>query len=81
MIPVLAQLIVAVVTFLEFSDASVVDEDAAVSQMENIAYVLGQLSQRHKDELVSELSKVAARTPDAVHREFIADLPGTFGLI
>lgn len=78
---VLAQLIVDVVSFLEFSDTSVVDEDAAVAQMENIAFLLEQLDTSDKKRLAAELVKIAEAVDDPARREFITDFPGTMNLI
>jgi hypothetical protein len=70
-----------VLAFLELSDDGVVNPDAAVSLMEEIASKLQQLSPPERADLIDAMIEHAHQEGDPARREFLADLPGALGLL
>ena len=84
--PVRELMLIAVeaAAFLELSGDDVVDEDAAVEQMESIAARLQALPPAELEEflrLVEEEAQRAARKGDRPLAEFLEGFPESFGLL
>lgn len=65
--------------FLEFSSADVLNEDAAVQMMEQLASDLQALAGNDRRALAAALQAIAS-SYEGQERTFIADLPDALGL-
>ncbi|WP_267107170.1 hypothetical protein [Xanthomonas sacchari] len=77
---VLAKIVIDACLFLEFSNSSVVDPDAAIKMMEQIASELQGLSESQK-ERICEIFKEISGDYDEKFSSFILSLPENLGLI
>jgi hypothetical protein len=66
--------------FLELSPDEVVDPDSAVKQLESIEYLLGQLSDSDKQQLVAFTRAEADRVSSRDYRDFLLQFPEAMGL-
>jgi hypothetical protein len=79
----LMQLVVDMVTFLALSDEEAVDQDVAVSQLEQISATLNEM---RADDLaaflafVGEQQREAASSGEVARAEFLASFPEHLGL-
>lgn len=64
--------------FLEFTGAPALDEDAAVSAMEQLSYELGQLSEIEKRDLARVLLEISPSYGDRA--AFVCSLPDVLGI-
>jgi hypothetical protein len=78
----LMEAVVQVLVFLELSGSEIVDEDAAVGLMEEIAAVLQRLEPAEKREFVEYLRRRARRTGTESDEALacIRNLPANLGL-
>lgn len=80
----LMTIIVELCIFLEFSSDEIIDPDAAVSMMEQIAAALNQLTPGEQSEFaffVQDLSKTEQQSGGTAERvEFLMAFPETIGL-
>lgn len=76
----LLQCLVDVLAFLELSDTSVVDSDAALTEMESVAYRLQSLGPDDRDWIVRTTQFLADREGKSDRRAFVETLPDTLGL-
>ncbi|MEA9491090.1 hypothetical protein [Xanthomonas campestris] len=74
-----AKVIADFCNFLEFSDAKIVDQDAAVQMMEQLAFELQKLPDIDKDLLCSDLVSASLMYEGEV-ADFVRDLPSSLGL-
>ncbi|WP_295924203.1 hypothetical protein [uncultured Xanthomonas sp.] len=77
---ILAKIVIDASLFFEFSDSSVIDPDAAIKMMEQIASELQGLSESQK-ESVCEIFNEIASNYDEEFSSFILNLPENLGLI
>jgi hypothetical protein len=66
--------------FLELSDDSVVDPDAAIGIMESIAAHLRDMDAGERRELAAYARELAMRSEDPKQGEFLRDLPHSLGV-
>jgi len=66
--------------FLEFSDDATVDPDAAVAQLESLAFHLQALQGKDRDLVVNEFRRLSSTVEDERLSEFFATLPEALGL-
>jgi hypothetical protein len=78
---VLARCLVEALPFLELSGEDLVSTDATVSLSEDISHQLRGLSRPERSELIRIVTKLASQERSQERREFIADLPGSLGLL
>jgi hypothetical protein len=81
---ILIRIIVDCAAFLELSDDSVVDRDAAVQQLEQIASMLEKLSPSEQAEIVNHIKTYALEEGSARGKgrywQFLENLPDALGL-
>ena len=75
----LARAIANVAIFLEFSNEDLINEDASVEAMEQLAADLQALNNQSRKEL-SEALKMIAQGYDGAIAEFVSGLPDLFGI-
>ena len=66
--------------FLELSDDSVIDPDAAVKQLEEMAFTLQKLSGPEQTEFVRILEELAAENSFEDQRDYLRRLPEALGI-
>jgi len=76
----LVEIVARLAVFLEFAEDSVVDQDAAVRELENLAFHLRQLSPSERQEFVQILDEVAQAHPFEQERRYLMDLPKKLGV-
>lgn len=80
----LTQIIVEFATFLEFTEADVLDPDIAVQELEHIAESLRHLNSADRNEFVSQIRKIvdeARLSGESAERlAFLENLPENLGL-
>ena len=81
LVAALVEVLADLVAFLELSDESVLETDAAVGAMEGTAHVLRQLNPTDRGRLVQAVIELAGTIDDRVRRELVTDLPGSLGLL
>ncbi|MBB5866618.1 hypothetical protein [Xanthomonas sp. 3058] len=74
-----AKVIADFCNFLEFSDAKIVDQDAAVQMMEQLAFELQKLPDIERGLLCSDLVSASLMYEGEV-ADFVRDLPSSLGL-
>lgn len=74
----IAKAIVDMLVFLEFSSDDVVDADASIAMIEQIAAVLQEASDSVRADLAQCFNELSNEYGD--HSEFVASLPETLGL-
>ncbi len=72
--------VVQMVLFLELSPSEVVDEDAAVGMLEQIASTLQRLEPKGKTQLVQYLRDRASRTQSKQERQAFEEMAGWLGI-
>ncbi|MFV2176747.1 hypothetical protein ACFHW2_21435 [Actinomadura sp. LOL_016] len=77
----LLETVVAFTRFFDTCDESVVDDDTAVKQLEQVSYVMSQLSDADKLRLVEELAAMATGESDPEYRQYLENFALTVGLI
>ena len=77
---VLVQVIAQVAVFLQFTDDATLDPDAAVKQLEDLAFQLQQLPPADRIEFIRVLSEVAGDWPSDRERRFLLKLPEAIGI-
>ncbi|MEU5116908.1 hypothetical protein AB0G64_36100 [Streptomyces longwoodensis] len=77
----LAEALVDVLWFIDGSEDEQMDQDDAVKVMEGVAHVVSTLPSDQQQELVALLGEMAAAETDPARREFLEELPESFGLI
>ena len=77
---VLVQVIAQVAVFLEFADETTLHPDAAVKQLEALAFQLQQLTLTERQEFISMLSEVADEWPTERERQYLLNLPAAIGV-
>jgi hypothetical protein len=77
----LLKAVVAYTWFFETCDESVLDDRAALKQMEYAAYLLGQLTAPDRQRLVAELAEMAAGETDPAYREFVEGFAEAMSLV
>jgi hypothetical protein len=76
----LVEIIANLALFLEFSDESVLDLDAAVKQQEELAFRLQQLSPSERLEFIRLLNEVADESPFEEQKNYLKELPTMVGI-
>lgn len=76
----LAKAIIDITIFLEFSDETVLDADASVGAMEQLAAELQLMSQDTKNSLIEQFQSLASEYP-AGRGDFVRSLAETMGLV
>ena len=66
--------------FLELATDDVLDPDAAVKELESMAYLLGQLDEKERRRLVEFAEAEADRASAVEYREFLRRFPEAMGL-
>ena len=77
---VLVQVIAQVAVFLEFADETTLHPDAAVKQLEALAFQLQQLTLTERQEFIRMLSEVADEWPTERERQYLLNLPEAIGI-
>jgi len=77
---VLVQVIAQVAVFLEFADEATLHPDAAVKQLEALAFQLQQLTPTERQEFIRLLSEVADVWPTERERQYLLNLPAGIGV-
>jgi hypothetical protein len=77
---VLVQVIAQVTVFLEFADETTLHPDAAVKQLEALAFQLQQLTLTERQEFIRMLSEVADEWPTERERQYLLNLPAAIGV-
>jgi hypothetical protein len=77
---VLVQVIAQVAVFLEFADETTLLPDAAVKQLEALAFRLQQLTPTERQEFIGMLSEVADEWPTERERQYLLNLPTAIGV-
>lgn len=72
--------VVQMVLFLEFSDPEMVDEDAAIGMMEQIAATLQKLGPADKDQFLGYLRRRASQAESEKVRQSLENLASNLGL-
>ena len=72
--------VVEAAAFFELSPDDVLDPDVAVKQLESMVYLLVQLSESDKRQLVAFTQAEAGRVSSAGYREFLRQFPEAMGL-
>ena len=75
------QVVVDLVSFLALSDNEMVDEDAAVEQLEHVAATLKLLPRSELDQFLAFIAARAAQSEDPERSEFLRSLPEQLGLV
>jgi hypothetical protein len=73
--------IVDLAIFLEFTDSALLDDDAAVKAMEQLASELQCLDEQARLELSKQIKALSTTYADAKTREFVSSLPEALGLV
>lgn len=68
------------IAFLELSDDRTVDPDAAVRQLDSVAHLLLS-APSEREQIISDISTLAAAEPDADRRRLFERLPTYLGLV
>lgn len=76
-----AKAISDVAIFLEYTSTDLLNEDASVEAMEQLASELQLLNPIEKLALVRQLKTLAPSYTEPSHREFVTNLPDALGLI
>lgn len=77
---VLVRAIADIALFLEFTDASQLDEDAAIGALEQLAATLQDLPAPDREAVSSVFHVVAKSYPDSISAMHVAGLPEALGL-
>jgi len=77
---VLVQVIAQVAVFLEFADETTLHPDAAVKQLEALAFQLQRLTLTERQEFIRMLSEVADEWPTERERQYLLNLPAAIGV-
>ena len=77
---ILLQCVTDLLAFLELSEDSVVDPDAAVAQMEGVAHSLQWLTPGDRRALIEGIRALADKEEAEDKRSFLIDLPEGLGL-
>jgi hypothetical protein len=73
--------IVEMALFLEFSEPDIVDEEAAIGMMEQIAASLQKLGKVEKEQFLMYLQRRAAQGKTSEQQQSIENLAAHFGLL
>ncbi|WP_343610810.1 hypothetical protein [Novosphingobium sp.] len=76
--PQVMKALIDIAIFLEFSDDRIIDPDAAVSALEDLAANLQMATPETRAELTQGIRSLVGSYPDRV--EFVSDLPETLGI-
>jgi hypothetical protein len=77
----LMRAVVQAAAFFELSSDDVLDPDVAVTQLEDLAHLLNQLSDGEKHQLVAFVHAEAERAESAAYRAFLREFPeGILGI-
>jgi len=77
---ILMRAVVEAAAFLELAADDVLDPDVAVKELESMAYLLGQLNESEKRQLVAFTQAEADRASSVEYREFLRQFPEAMGL-
>jgi hypothetical protein len=77
---ILMRAVVEAAAFLELSADGVLDPDIALKELESMAYLLGQLSESEKRQLVAFTLAEADRVSSDEYRDFLRQFPEAMGL-
>jgi hypothetical protein len=77
---ILVQVIAQVALFLEFADDATLNPDAAVKQLEDLAFQLQQLPPGDRMEVIRLLSQLAEEWPSERERQYLLNLPEAIGI-
>jgi hypothetical protein len=77
---ILMRAVVEAAAFLELSPDEVLDPDLAVKELESMAYLLGQLTESEKRQLVAFTRAEADRVSSDDYRAFLRRFPEHIGL-
>ncbi|MEM8535048.1 MAG: hypothetical protein AAGF95_29700 [Chloroflexota bacterium] len=79
---VLTQVIINTILFLELSDDEIIDQDAAVSQLEQMASILKQLDEADQKTFIKLIEKFADEedSTDQERIQFLHSIPENLGL-
>jgi hypothetical protein len=78
--PHLVKAIVDLTVFLEFTDSRLLDVDASIQAMEQLASELQLIDTKARIELALQIRSLAETYADSATREFVATLPESLGL-
>ena len=73
--------LVQILLFLEFSDPEIVDEDASIGMMEQIAVTLHKLRPADKEQFIVYLKCRASHSESEKERQAIEQLADNLGLV
>ena len=76
----LVQAIAQLAVFLEFTDDTTLNPDAAVKQLESLAFQLQQLLPADRIEFIRTLSTIAGEWPTEQERQYLLNLPDALGI-
>jgi hypothetical protein len=76
----LVQVIAQVAVFLEFADDGTLNPDAAVKQLEDLAFQLQQLPPADRAEFIRLLNEIGREWPSERERAYLLDLPAAIGI-
>ncbi|GAA2151072.1 hypothetical protein [Actinomadura napierensis] len=77
----LLKAVVAYTWFFETCDETVLEDRAALKQLEYVGYLLNQLSDADKQRVADELAALAAGEADPAYREFVETFAFGMGLV
>jgi hypothetical protein len=81
LVPVLTGLVVDMVWWLDSCGDDEVDPDSAVKMMESVAWVMGNLPDDQREQLVETIGQMAAAEADAARRKQLLAFPYSCGLV
>jgi hypothetical protein len=77
---ILMRAVVEAAAFLELSEDNVLDSDVAVSELESMAHLLGQLDKSEKRQLIAFTQAEASRVSSVDYRDFLRQFPNAMSL-
>jgi hypothetical protein len=76
----MADAVIDLAVFLATSDNDIVNEDAALQQLEQLARHLSQISPDDQKALVRRIQELADKTADKKRKQILDELPENLGL-
>ena len=77
--PYIAKALIEISLFFEFSDDQIIDPDAAVAAMEQMASTLQRMDSKTKADLVMVMQSLGSDYPE--NSTFVSELPAALGLM
>ena len=66
--------------FIELSPEGIIDQDAAVGALEQMAAVMGSASSVEQDAFLDACTEAASAEPRTTRSQFISELPSSLGI-